>query len=336
MTQSNLGTDVKPQEDRLVAQDDSGNDISAARIRGLGLMVQFQHDSGRSQLDRSSKSGVLPMKQFNLKDLMVPSQEADKLAFGVIPGDTQLGFDDIIVNSLEDCLDYVGSLDASDKYPKNTRERLQASFNRGDRSKSGLDQLMPLISPCLVIPGCRTTRVRRPNEWCHTGIMEVMEGFIVYRDVTDVWRKSESVSPERRDTLNWIHKRWARLRDNCKKPLVWAAFRDQVPAPYLSSETYEVHSQCTAELVTRSAELLRMIDKHLSVTLKDYIPPATDERRPMQVMLEFHMWRALGLRERAEKVPREEVDTHGLKFPDAPMFCQSELTIFAIGLYTIP
>ena len=97
-------SEVNPMGDRLTAQDDYGNDISAHRIRGLGLMVQFQHDSGRSQFGTAKGPGRSSSSEFKTEHLFVPSAEADKLAFGIIPGDTRLNLDDVLAATQEDCL----------------------------------------------------------------------------------------------------------------------------------------------------------------------------------------------------------------------------------------
>ena len=179
---------------------------------------------------------------------------------------------------------------------------------------------MPLISPCFVLPGCKTTMVRQPNEWCQVGILEVMEGFIVFRERIEKMRRDEKTSPRCRDTITWIQGEWKQLEDSFM-PFVWAAFRDHGDKARLSTETARVHNECTEKLEGWSKLFLHNVDNFFSNRPQSYAPPPG--RRPMYEMLRFHMWRALALRERAEKLNRAAIETYGMTFPEAPIFCGS-------------
>lgn len=72
-------TEVNPLGGRLTAHDNYGNTISGTTVQGLGLMVQFQHDEGRSELERIDYQGLPSDWQFKLAHLSVPNKHADKL-----------------------------------------------------------------------------------------------------------------------------------------------------------------------------------------------------------------------------------------------------------------
>lgn len=307
-----LGDDVK-----LTAQDDYGNDITGSSIRGLGLVVQFRHDSGLSELDKPSRPGRRERKVFSLEHIMVPSAEADKLAFGIIPGDRRLELDDVLVATREDCLEYVSTLDENqENLPRDARELLQRSFDTLDNTKTGLDQLMPLISPCLVLPGCQTTNVRKPNDWCQIGILEVMEAFIVFRERIKTMAEAQETSSDRKAAIVWIQGHWKYLADTFG-PFVWAAMRLHGNKAKLSTETAKVHNECTERLEGMMKKFLQTVAKHC----RGERPPGV---KPMQTMLRFHIWRALRLREQAAALERSQINTYGLPFQDAPMFCGSK------------
>lgn len=321
---------MNPQDGDLTAQDDVGNDITSYRAHGLGIMVSFQHDAGRGRTKNGGESGA---ETFHWRDLLVPMACADVLAFGVFPGDPDLGFDDVAVSTHDDLLQFVDTLDVSedDMVERTSRTRLQASIDSKKMHKSGLDQLLPLIAPCMVLPGCQTTKVRQPIVWCRGGMLDVMKGYLVFRDITDAWRKAESTSQSRKDTLQWISDRWHGLTSRCGRPFVVAVFRDQVPAPKLSTETSRAHKECTEELKTRIEKMLYLLDvairdhlHHDHVPFKNQQKAESEKRRPMQTMLDLHLFRALALRERAEKVPREKMYTPDIKFANAPVLCQSK------------
>ena len=266
-------------------------------------MVSFQNDDRRR---RVKKIGQSESETFHWHDQMIPMEAADVLSFGVFPGDSALGFDDVDVSVQDDMLQYVDRLDQTDedRQAKTSRRRLQTNIDRGSMTRSGLDQILPLIAPCMALPGCRTTKVRQPVHWCRGGVLDAMEGYVVFRDVCDGWRNAVMTPEPRRATLQWIHDRWHGISSECAKPFVWVAFRDQVPAPKLSRETSKLHHACTAELKKRVGEMLDQLDVAIRdrlqprhVPFKDRPSPKTEKRRPMQTMLDLHLFRALGLRE---------------------------------------
>jgi hypothetical protein len=320
-------TEVDPNNDKLVAQDDFGNDLSAHRVRGLGLVVQYSHDSGRSQLDRAQDKSRLTTA-FRIENLMVPSSAADKLAFGIIPGDTRLHFDDTLVATREDCLNFAASLTERIDAKRNPKESLERSFQANDFTKSGLDQLMPLISPVLVLPGCRTNTARRPNGRSHVGVLEVMEGFVVFEHRLQDMQKDADVSSLKKKRIKWILDKWVHLEKELHKPFRWAAFRDQTDKARLSTEIANAHEECTSTLEPWSHEFLEDIDGYLLG--RHSRNKRVIDRRPMNTLLRFHLLRAFELRERAQKLDRAKVETYGLTFPDAPMFCGSRFS------FTVP
>ena len=282
-------------------------------------MVHFQHDSGRSKLfmsDAKNDTGMAFRKDY----LFVPSAEADKLAFGVVPGDTQLELEDVHVAEPEHCIEYISKLSRDiDKQQSNAAEQLDRSFKQSQFRRSGFDQLMPLMSPCLLLPGCKTTMVRQPNAWSHVGILEVMEGFVVFRERTGKMKTDEKTSHGCKETIDWIQARWTHLK-NSFMPFAWAAFREHADKARLSTETSKVHHECTAELIA----WMKSVPKKVAdwAGSRDE-PEQLARRRPMDAMLRFHMLRAVALRERAEKLDLTRTETYGMTFPEAPIFCAS-------------
>lgn len=284
-------------------------------------MVHFQHDAGRSKL-RSKGADVTSVSDFKIDYLYVPSAEADRLAFGIIPGDTELELQDVHVAEQDDCVQYIRNLaQDTDQKQSNAADLLQRSFQQSQLRRSGFDQLMPLISPCLLLPGCKTTMVRRPNAWSHVGILEVMEGYVVFRERIDQMKAAQGTSGACKETIAWIRKEWQDLADHFM-PFVWAAFRTHKDKVRLSTETSRVHHQCTERLKTWTTTVK---DKVAQWARNREEPEILAKRRPMDAMLSFHMLRAVALRERAEKLNLKEVNTYEMPFPEAPIFCASRL-----------
>lgn len=205
---------------------------------------------------------------------------------------------------------------------RDAREHLERSLQTTDITKSGIDQLMPLISPCLVVSGCRTTRAKRPHERSHVGVLEVMEGMVVFRErIFNGMKEDVHCSAERRQTIEWIQLRWFGLRDSFG-PFVWAAMRNHPDQAKLSTQINKIHRECSEKLVHFDFAFHNKLRDHLKgpKDIHEYV----GIRSPMGEMMRLHMYRAFQLRERAEQLNRKEINTYDINFPDAPMFCGSK------------
>ncbi|KUI59527.1 hypothetical protein VP1G_06740 [Cytospora mali] len=232
------------------------------------------------------------VKQYEPEDMMIPSSNANKLAFGIIPGDTRLGLDDVVVARNEDCLNYVSSLydDVIDGQQK-ARGLLHRGFD-GDITKSGIDQLVPLISPCMVLPNCKTIRARLPNRYCQIGVMEVMEGYVVFNNRFDHLLDSKILRPQRIEMLETIMRHW-------------------------------LHESCTSWLETWSSELLDKVDEAHKIVWARKTPYARPrDQRPVHDLMRFHLLRAFELRDKARRRLKKKghVDTYGLNWKESPIF----------------
>ncbi|KUI71859.1 hypothetical protein VM1G_07480 [Cytospora mali] len=315
-------TEVNPMEGKLTAQDDYGNDVSSYSVRGLGLMIQFRHDTGRSEISRTLKPGIGRVKQYEPEDMMIPSSNADKLAFGIIPGDTRLGLDDVVVARNEDCLNYVFSLydDVIDGQQK-ARGLLQRGFN-GDITKSGIDQLVPLISPCMVLPNCKTIQARLPNRYCQIGVLEVMEGYVVFNNRITNLLDSKSLRPQRIEVLEIIMRHWREIKEEVG-PWAPANVRNIADKAKLSTTMARVHESCTSWLENWSSEFLEKVDEAHKMVWARKTPYARPrDQRPVHDLMRFHLLRAFELREKARQRLQEKghVDTYGLNWNESPIF----------------
>ena len=323
-------TEVDPMEGKLTAQDDYGNDVSSYSVRGLGLMVQFRHDTGRSEVTSSSNFLTGLGKQFNPDDMMIPNSNADKLAFGIIPGDSRLNLDDVVVATNQDCLNYVSSLYTNlVNGDRDARRLLEKNFDTGDITKSGIDQLMPLISPCMVLPNCKTLRARLPNRYCHIGALEIMESYVVFRSRVTEMNESGKLRPQTRSTLEHIMRQWWQIHDDVG-PWAPANVRDTADKVQLSTTMAREHENCTVWLEKWISEFLDKIDeaRRLVWTRKtQYARP--QGQRPMHELMRLHLLRAFELREKAKRQVDQgkKITTYGLMWRESPIFSASEFTL---------
>lgn len=224
---------------------------------------------------------------------------------------------------MSDCLQYASEID---DYMENrqqvARQHLTRSFQNGANfTKSGLDQLMPLISPCLLVPGCHATRARRPHEWAQVGILEVMEGFVVFEKRIEKMNEQPNVSAKRKETIQWVQAKWRHLTENFG-PFVWVAMKEHSDKAKLSTETAQVHEECTQRLEEWNRTFYSDVDAQLGKPYSSSVFPRG--RTPTVEMVNLHMFRAFQLRERVGRLDRSQIDTFGMDFPNAPDFCGSE------------
>lgn len=278
-------TEVRPLEGKLVAQGVHGDYMVSMQVPGLGLMVTFQHDSER---------------KFDPSTLRVPNVYADMLAFGIIPGDTRLGFDNVLVANQKDCEEYAMSLDIGPKFEKyNARKSWDYSVRENARGETGMEHVMPLISPCLLLKGCRIRHVQTPNSgnWCTNGSIETMETYVVFQN--ELKEISSSADPQaHRKIADWILSQWNDHEEEFQnKPFVWSAFSSQVDALKLANSTSALHKRCTEKMLEEIKGIREELEPFEGSIFAHKPPDARATKMIMQVLLRFHLLRAFGLRQ---------------------------------------
>lgn len=302
-------TAVDPLQGILQAQDDSGNIISSSDIRGLGTLITFFHD----ERDRGNQSA------YTNAFMPIPTTAADKLAFGIIPGDQRLGLNDVLATTDSDCLDYIASLDPE------ARQIMNRSFKTPDPHKSGFDQLMSLISPCLLLPNCRLIRVRLPHRTAVYGILYVMEGYVVFREHIKKIKDSAS-SLEVQENATWIWERWQETRKKIHGAFEPAIIVDKADPVILAETMSGIHNECTTRLEAWIKKFLQDIDDVLSQVESNYRPPP--DRQPVRELVRSHMLQAIKIwGPAADHISHKKpVEMHGLEkmgWPEGPIYCQS-------------
>ena len=165
--------DINLPNGELRAEGGNGNSISSTLARGLGTLINFSHDEGLKA--RQPKKW-----EANLwKGLYIPNRHADKYAFGIIAGDPQLEFDDVNAGTEEDVL---RTMEGFDRSPGN---RIYQKLRRNMEEKyirySGFADLMPIVAPWILIPGCSIHKITRPCRLFFGPLFQV-EGYVVFRN----------------------------------------------------------------------------------------------------------------------------------------------------------
>jgi hypothetical protein len=156
-----------------------GNNLASLQIQGLGMVVQYQYDS-------SHDPEYHALKRANTK--FIPSENADKMAFAIIPRNERLGI-------YEDW--HLGEWNGWEKFPDNMREHFKAlgipdrhlsqvkvlkDKQRCDTWRVFADSIL-LLAPFMPIEGLGVVKYQPPipHEYLNS-TLGVREGPIVLRE----------------------------------------------------------------------------------------------------------------------------------------------------------
>ncbi|ROV92253.1 hypothetical protein VPNG_09680 [Cytospora leucostoma] len=265
-------------------------------------------------------------QKYGPRNKMIPSSFADKLAFGIIPGDALLGFDDVVVATDEDCLNYISSLHSNEE--GDARGLLKNGFEAGDITKTGIDQLMPIISPCMAIRACKTIRARLPNRWCHIGVLHVVEGFIVFRNRVTELTESGGLNSMKEITLRYISEKWKDIEKELG-PWEHANVLYTADTAKVSTTMASAHSECTHKLMRWNDDFDGKFQSARELASKEKGSyPVPMGNRPLHELMRLHLLRALELREKGRQQLEETntFDTYGLDWKESPIFSASGYT----------
>lgn len=162
-----------------------------------------------------------------------------------------------------------------------------------------MDHLFPIISPFLVIPGCGTNRVRWPLKWCHSGVLDVFEGYVTYRErVTSLTHDAKRFGVAVQYQAKSIMDRWWYIKDTIRP---WAVLdiRWRPDPARRSTVFWKVHSWCTEELLGWSNTVRETV-------CKGHFKPREFALLPVEVLVQEHMKRAFDLRKKARKTSIQE------------------------------
>ena len=165
--------DLRPS-DGIMRAEGNGQTITSTTVRGLGLLLQYDYDEAYSKV----------------KSLLIPSNDADKLGFGIIPGCQSLSrpnglpdisFDglegketNIETNSIKGALQQLGlSVETMEDYLR--------WLGANDRRLYGFSDLLGMWSPFLPLWDLSVVEVMVVHRDIHDTPTLVYEGFKVFQ-----------------------------------------------------------------------------------------------------------------------------------------------------------
>lgn len=188
LASSNLGTiitlahrlgmvwmDVRPGDGVLRAEG-NGQCIIPLVLKGCNIHVQYSHDVGFAK----------DLEHETFDSVLIPSDEADKLGFGIISGCEDLNLPEFFLCGSDDRGEMTGAEIGAVKEILEILEVRSATQNeyveymKHSARLSGFSDLICLVAPFLPIRGSCIVQIMRPHRNVHDSPMFWYEGFAVF------------------------------------------------------------------------------------------------------------------------------------------------------------
>lgn len=172
----------------------AGHTITSSDVRSMGMVLQI------------SVRDPLP-STFTLEDineLFIPSEAADKLGFGILPGQDILGIPDYTIGTEEEIFATLRNLLVID--PSNAAaDQVKSLLEANPGWTPGISDIIGLAAPMIRQPRSSLVRVPAPAGY-YLGLTQQEEGFVVFRNrlrdlITERDAKGESVTHQTRHIL---------------------------------------------------------------------------------------------------------------------------------------
>lgn len=157
----------------------NGHGISSTMARSIGLILQYTHIEGGEPPSHGWFAG--DKKRSATIGNLIPTQEADMMAFGILPGCHRLGISALKMGTIDEVCSTMEILDESCRVSRDLRD--MDNFQKGLKWQHlctfGFSDIIALAAP--IIRGRRSTvtHVPRPAEYC-SSLLSQQEGFAVF------------------------------------------------------------------------------------------------------------------------------------------------------------
>ena len=154
----------EPSEGALRAEG-NGHTLDSTTVRSVGVVVQF------TMRDPLFDPLLYPN---GLEELYIPTAPADKMGFGIVPGDPRLFVPDHVVGTPADCLARTLEIDVQ------AGETLKVLMNENGWTP-GFSDIIGLAAPMIRLPGSEIIKVPRPAVY-EAGLTYQQEGIVVFHN----------------------------------------------------------------------------------------------------------------------------------------------------------
>ena len=192
--------DLRPG-DGILRAEGNGHTLSSTSVRSVGILLQYTFD------DPVSKSG----KSQAWRNVLIPTDDADKMGFGILPGCKELGVPDFVLtkeggkwgDSLESTFEIMDTL-GLDQRAKN---RVQESCNTSQYAEGFVD-IIGICAPFLPLRGSFIIQVLIPWRYALSA-MAHPKCFGIYRESLDHYL---TTLDDQARQLQWIRSAYDHLQ----------------------------------------------------------------------------------------------------------------------------
>lgn len=213
----------------------NGHTITSTSVRSMGTVLQIGVKNFLPSADSAEE----------LNELFIPSEAADKMGFGIVPGEPRLGVPDYKLGTEEDVLATLRNVVDPNR---DAAERVKGILVNNPGWTPGISDIIGFAAPMIRQLYSSIVRVPQPAGYA-TGLTQQQEGFVVFHKrlydlVAERDSKHEPVSQQTRSILHQYEELLSRY-----------------------GEQWENHELCNQKLNDRSVEFLDDIyERHLAAT----------------------------------------------------------------------
>ena len=190
--------------DGSLRAEGAGHTITSSDVRSMGMVLQISV--------RDPLPSTFALEDIN--ELFIPSEAADKMGFGIVPGQDILGIPDYTIGTEEEILATLRKqIDPSNAAADQVKSLLEA--NPG--WTPGISDIIGLAAPMIRPPSSSLVRVPAPAGY-NVGLTQQEEGFVVFRNrlhgfITERDAKGEPITHQTRH----IFEQYEELRERYGK-----------------------------------------------------------------------------------------------------------------------
>lgn len=158
-----IWTDFRP-EDGILRAEGNGHVLSSTSIRSIGMILQYMN--------------IKPYpRKLSQESLFVPSRDADKMGFGILPGFDKLGIPSFRMGTISEVYASMNIMDKSHQ----ASQKIKNVRGIEPSCTFGFSDLIPLAAPMIRLRGSTIVRLPIPTEY-HAGLTLHKEGFVVFHN----------------------------------------------------------------------------------------------------------------------------------------------------------
>lgn len=275
--------DLRPG-DGVMRAEGNGQSISSTVIRGFGLLLQYTYDEASHGRTTWNDDGE-EIQPTPLADLTIPTEEADKLGFQIIPGVHSLGLPDFEFDYHHNPSHVLRAMESLG-IGRVAREHYR-NYMKPHSRYCGFSDLLSIVAPFMPLWHSSIVRVLAPHPDVHDTPMRQAEGHAIFHarlceiprspQMQKVLRKYEEMANHQNETKRsrWNNNPSSGAKDGGGNEYVH--FLDEVHDKWEWTSLYFEGLMKTYRAPHRKFRYRDLVAAHISQAI--YYPTIYEERR---------------------------------------------------------